>query len=310
MARLILTLAAAQSKASLFAATAGAAGCKVRHNGRQTGARMISDWDDAYDSAAHIADAEIFPRLWAARAASFEADGLAAGRAELDCAYGESLRERLDLFFPHGPLKGLVVYVHGGDWIRFDKSSSSHFAEGAVRRGWAVAVPSHELAPAARIRDIAQAIARAIAYAAARVPGPIALTGHGSGGHLVARMACLDGPLAAAERARLARVAPISGLFDLRPLMRTRMNATLRLDEAEAVAESPALTRPLPGLHLTAWVGGDERPEFIRQSELIANIWTGLGAAAKCVRLSGRHHYDVMADLCDSESQLTAFVAP
>ena len=123
-------------------------------------------------------------------------------------------------------------------------------------------------------------------------------------------MACQDGPLAAAERARLVRVAPISGLFDLRPLMQTRMNRALRLDEAEAIAESPALARPLPELHLTAWVGADERPEFIRQSELIANIWSGLGAAAKCVRLTGRHHYDVIGELTDLDSALTAFLAP
>ena len=216
---------------------------------------MISDWDDAYDNAGHIGDAEVFPKLWAARAATFEGERLAAGRAKLDCAYGEGPRERLDLFFPDSPPKGLVVFVHGGFWMRFDKSFWSHLAEGPVRRGWAVAVPSYALAPEVRIRDIARAIARAIAYAASRASGPIALAGHSAGGHLVARMACLDGPLPAPERARLVRVAPISGLFDLRPLMRTRMNRTLGLDEAEAVAESPALGRPLPDLHLTAWVG-------------------------------------------------------
>lgn len=271
---------------------------------------MISDWDDAYDNAGHIGDAEVFPKLWAARAATFEGERLAVGRAKLDCAYGEGPRERLDLFFPDGPPKGLVVFVHGGFWMRFDKSFWSHLAEGPVRRGWAVAVPSYALAPEVRIRDITQAIARAIATAASRASGPIALAGHSAGGHLVARMACLDGPLPAPERARLVRVAPISGLFDLRPLMRTRMNRTLGLDEAEAVAESPALARPLPGLNLTAWVGADERPEFVRQSELIANIWAGLGAAAKCVRLTGRHHFDVIGELTDSDSALTAYLAP
>ena len=222
----------------------------------------------------------------------------------------QGARERLDLFFPDSATKGLVVFVHGGYWMRFDKSFWSHLAEGAVRRGWAFAVPSYPLAPDVRIRDITGNIGAAIACAAARVDGPIALTGHSAGGQLVARMACIDGPLPAAERARLARVAPISGLFDLRPLLRTRMNRTLRLDEAEAVAESPALARPLPDLHLTAWVGADERPEYVRQSELIANIWSGLGAAAKCVRLAGRHHFDVIGELTDSDSALTAFVAP
>ena len=271
---------------------------------------MISDWDDAYANAPHIAGAERFPPLWAARAAEFVAARRAAQRPPTDIAYGEGERRRLDLFLPDGPPKGLVVFVHGGYWMRFDKSLWSHLAEGPIRRGWAAALPSYTLAPAARIRDIAHEIAAAIAVAAAHVAGPIALTGHSAGGHLVARIACLGGPLGPAERDRLARVAPISGLFDLRPLMRTKLNDTLRLDEAEAVAESPALLRPPPGLSLTAFVGGDERPEFLRQSELIANVWTGLGAATRCVRVPGSLHYDVIAGLSEPGSPMTAVVAP
>jgi hypothetical protein len=120
----------------------------------------------------------------------------------------------------------------------------------------------------------------------------------------------MDGPLAEAERRRTERIVAIGGLFDLRPLMKTRLNRTLGLDEAEASAESPALARPWPGFALTAWVGADERPEFVRQSELIANLWTGLGAATRCVRAPQRHHYDVIADLSDPDSALTAAFAP
>ena len=271
---------------------------------------MIVDWDDAYANAPHIGDADMFPPLWAAQAAEYEAERRSARRAEMNLAYGPGPRRRLDLFRPNGAAKGLVVFVHGGYWMRFDKSVWSHLAEGAVRRDWAVAVPSYTLAPAARIRDIAREVAAAIAFAGSLVDGPIALAGHSAGGQLVARMACLGAPLADPARGRIARVAPISGLFDLRPLMRTRMNGTLGLDEAEAVAESPALARPEPGLPVIAWVGADERPEFLRQSELIANIWTGLGAEARFARVRGRHHYDVIADLSDPDSPMTAFIAP
>src|SRR5208283_4130075 len=82
------------------------------------------------------------------------------------------------------------------------------------------------------------------------------------------------------------------------------------LNEEEAVAESPALLRPFEGLTLAAWVGSDERPEYLRQSALIANIWSGLGAATRCVKAPGRHHYDVIDDLSDPESALTAAFAP
>ncbi len=271
---------------------------------------MIVDWDDAYANAEHIADPDAFPPVWAARGAEFGAERRAAGRAELDLAYGEGERERLDLFRPEGGSKGLAVFVHGGYWMRYDKSYWSHLSAGALLRGWTVAVPSYGLAPTVRIRDIARQVARAIRFAGAQVPGPIRLAGHCSGGHLVARMGCADGPLPEADRRRVERIVAIGGLFDLRPLLRTRLNRTLGLDEAEASAESPALAEPWPGLALTAWVGADERPEFLRQSELIANIWTGLGADTKCVIAPWRHHYDVMSDLSDPEAALSAAFAP
>lgn len=79
--------------------------------------------------------------------------------------------------------------------------------------------------------------------------------------------------------------------------MRTQMNKTLRIDDAEAASESPALLAPRKGIPITTWVGGMERPEFLRQSRLLADIWAGLGAATDCVVDPGRHHFDVIEGL-------------
>src|SRR5208282_6302363 len=67
---------------------------------------MIVDWDDAYNSASYIAEADLFPKVWAARAAEFCSARSAAGRAELGLAYGASERERLDLFHADGRREG------------------------------------------------------------------------------------------------------------------------------------------------------------------------------------------------------------
>lgn len=265
---------------------------------------MIQDWDDAYANGPHIAGAGDYPPRWAAAAVAYRETMTAAGRAELDIAYGAAPRERLDLFRPDGIPKGLAVFVHGGYWMAFDKSSWSHLAAGAVTRGWAVALPSYTLCPEARISDITRQTSAAIATAADRVAGPLVLSGHSAGGHLVTTMACADGPLPEALRARLARVVSISGLHDLRPLLRTRMNATLRMDDAEAAAQSAALRAPLDGLSLCCWVGAAERPEFRRQNALLANIWTGLGAETSAVEAAGKHHFNVIDDLADADSAL------
>ena len=264
---------------------------------------MITDWDDAYANRAHIPDADAIIATWAPAAEAFRAS--LGSRARLDLAYGPAPRNRLDLFLPDAAPQGLAVFVHGGYWMAFDKSAWSHLAAGAVAAGWAVAMPSYTLAPEARITAITQEIAAAISHAATLVPGPIRLAGHSAGGHLVTRMTCASGPLDATTCARIAHVLSISGLHDLRPLRETAMNDTLRIDAAEARAESPALLDPRPGTRLTAWVGAAERPEFLRQTDLLANAWSLPGIAARAHHDPHRHHFDVIAGLADRLHPLT-----
>ncbi|QDL93963.1 alpha/beta hydrolase (plasmid) [Paroceanicella profunda] len=265
------------------------------------GWKPVTDWDAAYSNTGAIPGGMDYPARWVAQAAAFRA----SARMEADIAYGDTPRERLDLFLPEGRPKGLAIIVHGGFWLAFDKSVWSHLAAGPLARGWAVAMPSYTLAPEARISRITAEVGRAIACSAARVEGPIRLTGHSAGGHLVSRMVCEDGPLPEDVLARLERVISVSGLHDLRPLMNCEMNTGLKLDLAEATAESAALHRPVPGKQITAWVGGDELPEFLRQNDLLASVWTGLGAAVTCHHEPGRHHFDVIADLTDADAPLT-----
>ena len=97
---------------------------------------------------------------------------------------------------PEGRPKGLVVFVHGGFWKALDKSFWSHLARGSVESGYAVAMPSYTLCPTVRISEITREIAAAVERAAAMVEGPLFLTGHSAGGHLVTRMISATSPLA------------------------------------------------------------------------------------------------------------------
>ncbi|WP_417771103.1 alpha/beta hydrolase [Stappia sp.] len=265
------------------------------------------DWDDAFANMAHVENSHELPGFWSARAADYRARMQAGGhRLDLDIAYGTHPRETYDIVWPEGPPRGLAIFVHGGYWMRLDKSFWTDFAEGARARGWAVCLPTYTLTPEARISDITAQIGRAIASAAARVAGPIRLSGHSAGGHLVTRMLCTDSPLEADVRARIVHTLSISGLHDLRPLLHTKMNDTLHLDLAEARAESAVLAEPGLAAPLTCWVGGGERPEFIRQARLMAEIWSGLDVPTTC-RVDGDHnHFSVLEDLKDPASAITA----
>jgi hypothetical protein len=260
----------------------------------------MTDWDDAYSNAAYISGSDRWPTAWDEPAREFRTAMLAAGRVQLDLPYGAHARQRFDLFLPAGKPAGLLVFVHGGYWLAFDNSSWSHFAGGAVVRGFAVAIPSYRLCPEVRVTTIGQDIAAAVAAAGAMVDGPILLAGHSAGGHLVARLATTSSPLAPPLRDRLRRVTPISGLHDLKPLMLTKMNATLQIDAGEALRESPVFLKPLAHVAVTAWVGANERPEFLRQNDLLGSVWPGVSVH----RAPGRHHFDVLDPLVDAESAL------
>lgn len=252
----------------------------------------VSDWDDAYANGAHIPQAEGFVARWQDAAARFRD------------AHRPKPLGRGHLFLPTAAPQGMMVFVHGGYWMRFDPGHWSHLAAGALSRGWAVAMPAYTLAPDARIARMVHQVAAAIADAAGCVDGPISLSGHSAGGHLIARMVCDDGTLPDSVAARVTACIPISPISDLRPLLRTAMNVTLRLDAAESMAESPALLVPRMGIPVITWVGGMERPEFLRQARLLANVWAGLGAATDCVIDPGRHHYDVIEGLERADSPL------
>ncbi len=266
---------------------------------------MITDWDDAYAITSHIPGAEALPERWAADAAAYR-----AAYPPRVLRYGDHPRRAVDLFLPDGDPRGLAVWVHGGYWRRFDRSDWSHFAAGARSRGWAVALPGYVLTPEVRIARITADVARAITLAAAEISGSIRLSGHSAGGHLAARQICDDSALPPEVAARIERTLPISGVFDLRPLLRTQMNNEFfHLDDAEAATESPALRRPVEAARVHAWVGADERPEFIRQNALLANIWTGLAAEVAETVEPGVHHFTVIDPLTDPGSAIVdAFV--
>ncbi|AMS44654.1 esterase (plasmid) [Aminobacter sp. Y103A] len=267
--------------------------------------RHIADWDNAYTNGANIAGGDRWPAAWVESAQTFR-DALSADeRAQFDIAYGDRPRNLLDLFLPEGTPKGLVVFVHGGYWMALDKSYWSHLAKGSIDSGYAVAMPSYSLCPEVRIGDIVREVGAAIGKAAALVEGPIMLTGHSAGGHLVSRMVAAASPLAPDVQSRIRHVVSLSGVHDLRPLINTGMNKTLHIDETEALAESPALLRPVDNVRITCWVGGGERAEFLRQNALLSNIWTGLGATTATVVEPDRHHFSVIDGLADKDHALT-----
>lgn len=252
----------------------------------------VTDWDDAYSNFAYIPDAEGIVQHMQQAAGAFCAahppQPLGAGR----------------LFVPAGGARGLAVFIHGGYWSEPYPDLWSHLAAGPFAHDWAVAMPTYTLAPDATLADMAVEVAQAISVAAGQISGPIALSGHSAGGQLAARLIC--GDLLADDVAnRITACVPISPIADLRPIMRTKMNGIIGLDDQQAMLESPIFLTPREGVPVTCWVGGDERPEFLRQARVLADVWAGLGNATDCVVEDGLNHMTVLDGLTRADSPLT-----
>ena len=63
--------------------------------------------------------------------------------------------------------------------------------------------------------------------------------------------------------------------------------------------ESLVSMQPPHGLDVTIWVGANERPAFLEQAEQLSRTW-----GARRVVEEGKHHFDIIDDLADSESPM------
>ena len=236
----------------------------------------------------------------------FDEESLAARKhldATLDAAYGAHLRCRFDLF--RGQKNApLVLFVHGGYWQSLSKDRYSFVAAPLLQHGFNVALPGYPLAPEFRIAGISACIRaglEAVIDALAeddRKPSKVILTGHSAGGHL-ATCAALDwGGLAPA----IVGLVPISGIFDLEPLLTTSLNTALRLD-AESAREVSPLRKPPVDLPTTAIVGTNETKGFVEQSERFIDHCSRLKRSkAELVRIPGANHYSILLDFFQNHS--------
>ena len=250
---------------------------------------------------------------WFARWGEMSAAAYASERVVRDLRYGPGPKETLDLFLPRGSARGTFLFLHGGYWRSLDKAEHAFVAPPLTARGIAVAVANYDLCPGASIAAIVEETARAVAWLVREGGGHGANTGrlvaggHSAGGHLAAMMLARDWRADGFATCPVSGGLTLSGVHDLRPLVRFSGNADFRLDDAEAARLSPALARPATDAPLAIAVGGAETGEFLRQSQLMWDAWPAnrpRGMAGPLVA-PGRHHFDVVVEHGDGESALT-----
>lgn len=236
----------------------------------------------------------------------------------LDVAYGEHEEEKLDIFpalkaSTNGSGKSPVfVFIHGGYWRALNKSDSSSMAPAFTRAGALVVSVNYSLAPEVTLDRIVDQTRRALAWVYHHIadfggdPNRIHVCGSSAGGHLVGALlaggwhASYDVPPNVVQSA-----APLSGLFDLRPLVHTHINEWMHMSETDTIRNSPALHLPVAGCPIVVSYGESETDEFKRQSDDFLADWKARGFAGKYVPMPGTNHYDILLTLNDPTSPLT-----
>ena len=257
-------------------------------------------YDKQYNARASVSDYDQYPRLY--RSLSDAAHS--SLQVFRDIAYGPGAGERLDIFPAAQANAPVLIYIHGGYWRALSKSDSAFMAPALVEAGACVVVIDYDLAPAVSLDHIVDQMRRALAWVHGHIaefggdPSRIVASGSSAGGHLVGML--LAGGWQAdygVPDSVLHGALPVSGLFDLQPLLETHINAWMGLDEQSARRNSPHFQLPQQATELVVSYGALESAEFARQSHDYLEAWQARGLPGRFVAARGRNHFDVVLQL-------------
>jgi arylformamidase len=258
--------------------------------------------DRAYDQtvwAPYMADIQM------RQAANSEAARRRLGEP-LRLAYGPSPIEGLDVFKARQPNAPVMVFIHGGAWLRGEARNFAFPAEMFVDAGVNYVVA--DFAPVSSfdgdLSAMAAQVRRAIAFAyknAAQFGGDTSrfyLAGHSSGAHLAAVALTSDWQAEFGLAPDFIKGALLmSGMYDLKPVRLSKRSDYVKFTDAMEDAMSPQ--RHLDRLHtpITVTVGSKDSPEFIRQARDFVAAVKAAGKPAELVEAPEYNHFDLSYSL-------------
>lgn len=272
-------------------------------------------FDRQYNARASVQDA----LAYMARYTQESHAALALPGAVRNQRYSPRATDLLDIYLPpalaaQASAAPVFIYIHGGYWRALGKDDSAFMAPALTQAGAIVVVPDYDLAPAVTLDHIVDQIRQAYAWVVRNIAiyggdaRNICVCGSSAGGHLVGMLLAkgwqedYDLPASATP----ASAFPLSGLFDLQPLITTHINAWMHLDDAAALRNSPRFALPDASTHshcqLRVACGEFETTEFKRQSREYLAAWQARCLPGQWVDAPGTNHFDLPLALADRQS--------
>ena len=181
-------------------------------------------------------------------------------------SYGDSEKQKIDIYYPRDTATNerdtVITIIHGGYWQEGDKELYVYMSKYLLGAGYTTVFIGYDLTPSITLQGIIDEIDTGVNYISKLFPiSNIVLLGHSAGAYLAVSAACN-------KNLNIQGIIPISGVFDLRPLVKTSMNNAIQLTEVEATRLCLHTDLSLPSsMKVLILVGEDESPAFIKQSE-------------------------------------------
>lgn len=239
-----------------------------------------------------------------------------AARENLKCETGVRYSDQgdnclLDIYYPSEFTKGtpIFMFIHGGYWQECSRDVSGMAAKAVTAMGVIYVGVGYDLCPNVSLDTIVEQIQNAFQFMRHKFPYTtgVHIMGHSAGAHLatmVLAQAAHDFPSLLP-----ITVYPISGIFDLRPLIETDINDALKLKIGDAECLSPMNPINFKKIYANArqttrfviMVAENDSPAFHDQSIRFYEMLKATGVNAHFTEIKDTDHFDVVERSSDPE---------
>lgn len=212
--------------------------------------------------------------------------------------YGFHERECFDVCYAAGKAKAILVYLHAGYWQSRDKSQFHFIASHLAELGYHVAIMNYPFCPEVDIKKIKNSLSYALFTVKQLLNKdtenlPMYICGHSAGAHLTTELV-LSTKEFIQKQLNIKGIIPISGIYDLEPLIFTSLNTNIRLNPTQAKDNSPVFRVSNNLVPAEFFVGSQETDAFIQQSRNMRDQWEDRGNSANFKILSDSDHFSLL----------------
>ncbi|MDE1991508.1 MAG: alpha/beta hydrolase [Rhizobiaceae bacterium] len=187
------------------------------------------------------------------------------------------------------------------------KEDYAYLANAICDIGAIAAIVEYSRLPVARLAALVDQVRRAAFWLQENAqsfggnPGAISASGHSAGAHLAFYLAAA-GPIEdVPPRAGVTTLFLVSGVYDLRPITSSFLQAEIELREEELLAWSPLSATLQPGIHLEIAVGDRETAPFIDGAWTLART---VASGSLPHVIPDADHMSIVRDMADADYQI------